>query len=789
MHATSLCTVMMQDDYIKSLQSELETSLRNLQESEERALELEKVVEEKSQILMSQSNMNGFAIANGEKVQAELREEIDALSKTNDDLKAQLVTGKERFKEDNKLLAREIAKLRDSNKQLQAEASELRGGLDEKLMEAKTASEEEKMMLQSRVQALEVALKKQNDEFQEPQAVGSQEKELMASAAVSELERLCEELKADNDELRTGKREMDAKLHAAMGEKNVSQDELRSVRQGFEAECTRLKALCEASEARADGLKLDLQQQGSTLALISTERDNLKAEIVSLQESQQSILSLESKVETLTAANLRLGDLPQEMMQVREQLSSAVAEVETLTVEVDRLKEENASMATERTEVLSQNTALKAEIDALKQFGDCESRSPEESAKVSNDISILNAEKAQLTSTIEEQEKAMAAQKSDLMMQIEQLSVESQKLGLLKAEIEDVRKERDIWKVKCEKDVKEKETQLADQTRALQMTLVNVSELKEALGHSESRERVAAQEAIELQSKIKELDAALLESKNCANGTEELSISHVAEVVRLQSEIESLKEENAVLKHSDSMADLLGEADDRASTMTTFVNSMCSDVAQCTSSVPELSGQTPLNPDVVTDLMEKVAQSNSTLEEITAQVNDFRSLPPIQASEAGLGAAIAELVTNLVSKCREVNEMRVDQLLNRAEVASGPVLTADNSDIQKRQRTKTLSLGSAKSLESNQGLKGVFSRIGSSVGQSPEQNQGTDGDSKVKKFLGGVGSKMSSSSQGFMNFMQRGPLQANLLETPINDSSASEPNTSQGEQNLNSSQR
>lgn len=782
----------MQDECILNLESKLQTSLQNLQKSEKRVLELEKHLEEKSRVATTPAQVNGTASVDGGNAQTGLHQEIEALSKTNNDLCAQLAAGKQKFKQDNKLLAKEIAKLRDSNEQLEAEVSELRGGLDEKMTEAKKASEEEKVQLQSRAQELEVALEQQSSKLQELKTAAlsiSQDKDVTANTTVAELDRLCNELRAENNELRNEKKVMDAKLQTAVDQMSAAEDALESTKKGLEAECVQFRAQYTSSEARADGLKLELQQLESNLALVSTERDSLKIETAHLQESQQKVSYLESQVESLTVDNSRLGDLTDKVASVQEQLSSATTTVEGLWEEVDQLKKEKACMMAEKDEALSQITTLMAEIDALRQSENVGSRTSEELLKLSADVETLNAEKAQLVLTMEKQERNMAAQTRDLLAQIKELSTESEELGAFKAEIEEVRKERDSWREKCEQDIREQGIRLAEQKAALQRTLGEVSDLKEALGHSEHRERVAAQEALELQSKIKELDAALMESETAANGTEDLSISHVAEVVRLQSEIETLREENAVLRHSDGKDDLLEEAGDQASGMTDIVKAIRTNLAQCTSSVPTLSGQTPLSPDVVTDLMEQVTQSNSMLQEIAAQADNLRSLPSTQTSEMPLSTVVAGLVTDLVTKCREVNEMRVDQLLTRAEVSSGSIPIPNNADPQSRQRGNTISIGSAKSLDSNQGRRGVFSRIGSPGGQSPEQSQMPEGDSKVKRFLGGMGSKMSSGSQVFMDFMQRGSLQTNLLETPGNNPSTPESSSGQGGQNLNSPQR
>ena len=241
-------------------------------------------------------------------------------------------------------------------------------------------------------------------------------------------------------------------------------------------------------------------------------------------------------------------------------------------------------------------------------------------------------------------------------------------------------------------------------------------------------------ENIELKETVKNVLAenASLKASACETANDvSQSGKEVANLDGLMLTIQQLQEEKKALLEANQTADF------DVTSMKTFsdwAENICRELHDCSSSVADMDGT--YSAEEANAMIEKVANSNGRLQLLTAQVEDMKaSFPRDQPSvDHPLFSSMTHILSDFIQKCKEINEMKIDAFLSRTAEPL-PVASDESAKPQGSTQKRTPS----RNTDSNVSEEGMAS-----------------GTPSVKMFLGGIGAKMSQSSQGFMNFMQRG---------------------------------
>ncbi|GMH32992.1 hypothetical protein BSKO_00826 [Bryopsis sp. KO-2023] len=791
------------DAKLMMLEQELKTKSNSLRDSVARVKELETALDEHSRKLAIKEQADkGQAQEEGEII-ASLREQVRTLSEANTELEEKSVARKQKAKQDHKLLAKEIAKLRASTQALQLEVASLSGEKSgkEKAEQALFELQEGKAELESRVQDLEGMLKQQSLDFEQKLEEGRNaavaahsEKAAGMEGKVEVLEARCRDLSERIESLSAEKEQADALLLQANDRCGVSQQEFDEIKKALEADVLGAKNRCEEAERQ---------------------------------------------LESLTMAHERLGKDSEEFRIALEQADRLASNAEGLQVEVERLRSEKLGMDAQREEAVVRAEYLVKELDVSREWEQVAAGHKNELDKLESVVKSLEEENLVLKQNQGNQAQLMEGQRNELLAENSRLKAENSELdaareeiALLKSELEhftlgngnaldrsshdEVLLEYEKLKDEVSENSQQADTELArlraelqaslERSRALEEENQNLAGVREKLRLSELRAEEAAQASLQSAQKIAELEEVgkNLDSNKESGTPDDVSIAQIAELVRLQSEMGRLQSENAALQAARSAEENGGSGSHSGvANVAEVVRSIHAELRQCSASVPGLSGQTAIDPDVATDLMDRVAESNGKLQLIAAQALDLKTSSNSTPETSALGEAVSDMIGELVNKCREVNEIRVDQLLSRTEASVGPSTPSTAIPIPqpqlnptargRNQRGRSQSLGGRFSPDSGQGnRKGMLSRIAGSVGNSGELERGVtpgaaaEGDSRVKNFFGGIGSKVST---GALNFMQRGNPQLNFGDSQSQSQSLQQPLHSAPDHNSEESSR
>ena len=208
------------------------------------------------------------------------------------------------------------------------------------------------------------------------------------------------------------------------------------------------------------------------------------------------------------------------------------------------------------------------------------------------------------------------------------------------------------------------------------------------------------------------------------------SEKEVANLDGLMLTIQQLQEEKRALLEANQTPDF------DVTSMKAFsdwAENICRELNDCSSSAAEMDGT--YSAEEANQIIEKVANSNGRLQLLTAQVEDMKaSFPRDQPSVDPLFSSMTHILSDFIQKYKEINEMKIDAFLSRSAepfpVASDELAKPQGSTQKRTPQRNT---------DSNASEEGMAS-----------------GTPSVKMFLGGIGAKMSQSSQGLMSFMQRG---------------------------------
>lgn len=705
-----------------------------------------------------------------------LRQEIELLTQEITSKKSQMDVDKAKSKQDHRLLAKEIARLRETNKELDSEVSSLQQ------LVAEQPHATEINLLKSNIIELEQKLEKSDQSLEEMQismdAVRAQES-AEQNARITELTHACESHEEEKAVVSEQRSELERLLKAANEKSLLLDGRLRDATKSFDDKHSEYNYQLTVSEkqkqvlddlnAKIEHLEKDKETLEKNLHAVDTERNQLVDEVSKMRGLKEAMQSLQSE---LTASALEAGKLAQEKEELEKSqekvTTEARAQLQNLNQEILAVQKQKSALADEKQEAQSMCSSLKKEISALKNQGLSVSELKVEIEHSQTCISRLTEENSTLKETAKEA-RTLELTIADLTGNMARLESEKQALKRekngLETQIENLSQAEDSRSDRIEL--------LEERTRALDGAVAQVHTLKEELINAQERCTQAEDKVHALTMEVQELEASIQSVKNAASSsTDSLTVAHTAEVLRLQTELDSLKHEQSNMK--DTLLETDGSPNNPIEAFLVGIRALLTeihgDIAHCTASVPNLSGQVSLDPDVATDLMESVADCNGKLELATAHVDDIRSSTSDSSEALALAGAVADVMSELIGKCREINEIRVDQLLSRTQIPS-----KEFGELPKAQKKN--SFGGLTFPDLGQSRRNNMPRVASSSGQVPDQDRGhpVDGDSKVKKFWGGVGSKMSAKSQGLMNFMQRGNLQAGLLDDASNEDSSIHP--------------
>jgi chromosome segregation ATPase len=479
-----------------------------------------------------------------ENVKAELAGKEEALAKAEEGAKG-----------DSEKTAKERERLKD----LEAEAADLRGKLEEangKLeassggMEAKSAELED---LKAKLDAAK---------SEAANAAKAQAEVEALSAKLEESGKESAELKSELEELKKslGEKESELQSTASSGEeasKELSEKESRiaelekeldSLKSSFDGTKSGLESALEEAKAESEKAADAIRQRDAEKETLQAELDSLKKSLDGKESALKQSAKEAARLATLTATVASLkADLSankkessqteKERARLEKQLQKATAAMEKTGSELDSLR----SAVSEKEQSIAALSSDSKELEKLRAEFET-SRS-----ELEQTIETLSAGKDELSEKLSEKEKAAEALAADLAQAREALEGEKEKLA---SEVESLTKERE----QLAADLAAREVSLSEQTSALESLQAELdekakeissvsAEAEKASALSEEKEKLASRikedttTALANQTLIEKLETQLRENESEAVQREQ---KHVAElkagISRLQRE-------------------------------------------------------------------------------------------------------------------------------------------------------------------------------------------------------------------------------------------------------------
>lgn len=598
------------------LKETLERSIIRLRGTIENRVQLNRVLEEKAQLMAQLENLIEEKEAEKKQELDLLRQQIDQLSSTRTSLEQQ-IDQKEKdlsnLRELNNRLVQENPKLKSRIQSLEQELASLRSEFDIERQQLTLSLRNTESKLQRLNEQLQENKKKQStcasDLLKLRQQYDSMETQLQSATASLEAVRA----KADQDiESREAElqrtREETAALTAQLREIDQERVTLDTKNQQLELQIRQLNEMVKASKDK------DVQDT-ETQRRLTLDIDRLQSEILRLEQTNLgSSGQVEQLTQQLKQANLNLEKVNQDKSSLNLQIAELTGEKNALGAQVLTLEQ---LIESTRAELEEETITKQKQLSLLQKGSICE----EENKKLEKEVASLRSEKlsietelARLNKDQSEDTSKIAALEKQLNLQKEQLSAKEKILQETQAKLS-----------KKEKQIKDQDDRLASIIRE------NVAKTEMLTAQIQDRDKRVQ----DLEQKAEQLTNTLSEKESLQaqlnDVREQLRIKdaeassdvkeQLAEIEKIRSEV--AEKDKEILGFTQSIAELQATIDStqqNASSLAAELDTIRRELEKKTNELSENVNQLVEEKDKSKSYMEQLERINAEKSQLEIEI-------------------------------------------------------------------------------------------------------------------------------------------------------------------------
>lgn len=496
-----------------------------------------------------------------------------------------------------------------------------------------------------------------------------------------------------------------------------------------------LKRLMKVISSSIEQVHLEAQDIRNENRTLLKDNQSLEDEINSLkqmisegksfQDERQEELNktIEAKEEALKKQLLNVTRLEMSLKDSTRYIESLEGDLRTVKEESNTKTEQQEAEKASLESKLQNQLTMYSKLN--QEFLESKEKTREDHLVLAKEVKNLRHEKKSLQEKLKEQEQTLM-----------ELTSTQGKLEILESEKQDLLRRIEQMEMKFDDQKIAFDAQLKLQTEELQTQMkINqansqtlhsqeVESLKNIITNLEESSIVDPTSGVKLVINIEsgdDLDGLRRENQELKENDELLCVE-LEELSGLKTAMKQVLTENKELKDQldSKVLDSLPNGStsiDELSQFSDLVDGLYQELATCYNSTRNLDPRSmPIDAKEANLVIEQVADSNGRLQLLKAKVEEMK--PTFSHLPMPLINSVSQLFSISIQKCLEINEMKMDAFLTRDLLTQGAEFEAKNPNSR--------------------------------------QNENVSEASSVKSLFGGIGAKMSQSSQGFMSFMQRG---------------------------------
>ena len=452
--------------------------------------------------------------------------------------------------------------------------------------------------------------------------------------------------------------------------------------------------------------------QGAEIAALGTAIDEaneaidalennaaLKSEVSALKNTTDAaVAELKSKVNTM---NTEIADLKAKLESVDNSNLAQGAEIAALGTAIDE--------ANEAIEALENNSALKSEVNALKNTTDAAV------AELKSKVNAMNSEIADLKAKLESVDNSNLAQGAEIAALGTAIDEANEAIdalennSALKSEVNALKNTTDAAVAVLKSKVNTMNADIADlKTKLDSVDNSNLAQGAEiaALGTAidEANEAIDALEnnaalksevnalknttdaaVAELKSKVAELTAKITELESNIGANTDLAYINKADIAALGTAID---EANEAIDALENNAALKSEVSALKNTTDAAVAELRQKIADLTEEISRLDGEVVYNRSQLADLGTAITTANEAIE---ALENNGALKSDVNALRNTTDAAVAELRQKIADLTEEISRLDGDVVYNKSQLAAlGTAINVANEAIDALENNAAL---------------------------------------------------------------------------------------------------